>query len=111
MYLVSVILLLLVFPAGSVAFEALAQGGNADLLHLAGKWFVFWGIGVRLFIAGVRQVAQPRFTAEEIFALKEPATYVVVREVGFGNLAMGTLGLLTLPFASFLIPSAIVGAL
>ena len=56
MYLVSVILLLLVFPAGSVAVEDLAHGGNADLLHLVGKWFVFWGAGVRLFIAGLRQV-------------------------------------------------------
>jgi len=111
MYLVAVILLLLVFPAGSVVVEAFAHGGNADLIHLIGKWFVFWGAGVRLFIAGLRQVARPRLTAEDIFALKEPAADAIVREIGFGNLAMGTLGLLTLPFASFLVPSAIVGGL
>ncbi|MDE2284212.1 MAG: hypothetical protein KGK33_06320 [Hyphomicrobiales bacterium] len=67
---------------------------------------------MRLFIAGARQTARPRFTTEDIFALKDPAAYpVVVREVGFGNLAMGALGLLTLPFASFLVPSAIVAGL
>ncbi|HUZ31183.1 MAG TPA: hypothetical protein VMV19_03605 [Xanthobacteraceae bacterium] len=111
MYLIAVILLLLILPAGSVAIEDLAQGGHADLLHLVGKWFVFWAAGVRLFIAGWRQIGWPRLTAEDIFALKDPAAYPVVREVGFGNLAMGWLGLLTLPFASFLIPSASVGGL
>jgi hypothetical protein len=111
MYLISVILLLLILPAGSVAIENLAQGGHADLLHLVGKWFVFWAAGVRLFIAGLRQIGWPHLTAEDIFALKDRAVYPVVREVGFGNLAMGSLGLLTLPFASFLIPSAIVGGL
>jgi hypothetical protein len=109
MYLVAVVLLLLVLPAASVAIEAFARGGDA--LLLIDKWFTFWAVGVRLFIAGLRQVGQPQFTAEEIFAIKEPAAHAIVREVGFGNLAMGALGLLTLAFAAFLVPAAIVGGL
>jgi hypothetical protein len=109
MYLIAVILLLLVLPAASVAIEALAHGG--DVLLLIGKWFTFWAVGVRLFIAGLRQVARPQFTAEEIFAIKEPAALGIVREIGFGNLAMGALGLLTLAFAGFLVSAAIVGGL
>jgi hypothetical protein len=111
MYLATVILLLLALPGASVAIEAFVRGGSADVMQLVGKWFVFWGFGVRLFIAGVRQVVQPQFTAEDIFAIKDTAAHAIVREVGFGNLAMGTLGLLTLAVGGFLVPAAIVGGL
>jgi hypothetical protein len=111
MYFVIVVLLLFVLPLGSVAVEALWLGDAADTIQLAGKWFVFWGVGVRLFIAGVRQVLQPQFTAESIFAIKDGGAFAIVREVGFGNLAMGTLGLLTLPKPGFLVPAALVGGL
>ncbi len=110
MYVASIILLLFVLPAGSVVIEAFWRGG-ADLMPLVGKWFVFWGVGVRLFLAGIRQVAQPQFTAVDIFAIKDRAALAIVREIGFGNLAMGTLGLLTLARPAWLIPAAIVGGL
>ncbi len=67
MYFIFVALFLFVLPAISVLAEALLSYGSIDLMLLIGKWFVFWGVGVRLFIAGVRQVAQPQFTAESIF--------------------------------------------
>src|ERR1700689_693639 len=111
MYFIFVTLFLFVLPVISVFVEALLRSGSADLVLLAGKWFVFWGVGVRLFIAGVRQVAQPQFTAESIFAIKDRAALPIVREVGFGNLSMGTLGLASLVMPGFLIAAAIVGAL
>ena len=111
MYLASVVLLVFVLPAGCVAGEALWPGSSADVMQLVGKWFVFWAVGVRLFIAGLRQVAQPQFTAESIFEVKDSAAFPIVREVGFGNLAMGALGLLTLAKSGFLVPAAIVGGL
>ncbi len=111
MYLISVLLLLLVFPAASVLIEALHAGGGADLMGLIGKWFVFWGSGVRLFLAGVRQVSKPEFTAGEIFGIKDTAASGIVREVGFGNLAMGTLGLASLAMPDWLVPAAIVSGL
>jgi len=111
MYFIFVALFLFVLPAISVLVEALLRGGGADLMPLVGKWFVFWGVGVRLFIAGVRQVAQPRFTAESIFQVKDRGALAIVREVGFANLAMGALGLLTLAKPSFLGAAVIVGGL
>ena len=39
---------LFVLPAISVLVEALLRAGSADLPLLVGKWFVFWGVGVRL---------------------------------------------------------------
>src|ERR1700728_2146089 len=111
MYFIFVALFLFVLPAISALVDALLRGGGADLMLLVGKWFVFWGVGVRLFIAGVRQVAQPRFTAESIFQVKDRGALAIVREVGFANLAMGALGLLTLARPSFLMAAAIVGGL
>lgn len=110
MYLVTVVLLLFVLPAGCVIVEAL-RVGSADLLLLIGKWFVFWAGGVRLFIAGLRQVVQPQFTSEGIFEIKDRAAFAIVREVGFANLSIGTLGLASLAKSEFLVPAAVVGGL
>lgn len=80
-------------------------------MALVGKWFTFWAVGVRLFLAGVTQTFRPQFTAESIFAIKDQAALAIVREVGFGNLAMGTLGLLSLAYPDWVMPAAIVGGL
>ncbi len=111
MYVVAVVLLLLVFPAASVAIEAAWRGSATDLMPLVGKWFVFWGVGVRLFLAGIRQVLQPQFTAEDIFAIKDHGALAIVRELGFANLSMGALGLLSLLLSGWTVAAAVVGGL
>jgi hypothetical protein len=110
-YTVTVILLLLVLPAGSVLVEYLLAANPTDLMWLIGKWFTFWACGVRLFMAGVMQVSKPEFTAGSIFNLNDPAAYGLVREVGFGNLSMGTIALLSLAMPSWVVPAAVVGGL
>ena len=111
MYFISVFLLLFVFPALSVMIEAVRAGQSADILWLVGKWFVFWGCGVRLLLAGVMQTAKPEFTAKSIFDIDAPAAHAIVREVGFGNLAMGTLAVASLAEPAWVVPAAIVGGL
>ena len=111
MYLASIVLLLFVLPAGCVIGQMLWFAGAADVMLLVGKWFVFWAVGVRLFIAGVRQVAQPQFTAESIFEIKDRAAFAIVRELGFANLSTGTLGLANLAVPAWVVPAAIVGGL
>jgi hypothetical protein len=111
MYLIVIILLVLVFPVASVIIETRLAGGTTDVMWLIGKWFVLWSVGVRLFIAGLRQTAQPQFTAEAIFAIKDRGALPIVREIGFANLAMGTLGLLSFAKSGFVVPAAIVGGL
>ena len=96
MYLAAVILLMLVLPAASVAIEALRTPGAADLMALIGKWFTFWAVGARLFIAGVMQSLRPQFTAQAIFDIKDQGALAMVREIGFSNLTMGALGLASL---------------
>ncbi len=111
MYFVSVALLLFVLPAASVAIEAALYPRAFGLIFLIGKWLVFWAVGVRLFIAGTRQVIQPQFTAEKIFHVHDPSSLPIVREVGFGNLSMGALGICSLLRPAWLLPAAIVGGL
>lgn len=89
MYFLMISLPMLVLPLASIFNES---GLQADLA-VAGKWFVFWMVGARLFAAGLRQVLQPRYTAETILGIKGDANLVVVRELGFANLALGLGGI------------------
>lgn len=109
MYLAAVLVLMLIAPFASVLIEALVAGG--PLAGLVLKWFVFWGVGARLGLAGLKQVTQPAFTAETIFEIADPKAQVIVQELGFANLAFGLLGLLSLAFPAFLLPAAVAGGL
>jgi uncharacterized protein DUF6790 len=111
MYFAAIVLLMLVLPMVSIAAEALLHQEVGDLGSLVGKWFTFWAVGVRLFTAGMTQVLRPGFTPESIFNIKDQAALGVVREIGFGNLAMGALGLLSLAKPEWVMPAAIVGGL
>jgi hypothetical protein len=64
--------------------------------ELIGKWFLFYAVGVRLFLAGIRQITNPAFTAKEIFHLQNPGSFPIVRELGFANLCFGLIGLISL---------------
>jgi hypothetical protein len=111
MYFLTVLLLMLILPAGSIYSEHWHFHSTAPLMLLVGKWFVFWSTGVRLAIAGIRQNLQPRFTSEHIFGIKGDDPLPFVRELGVANLATGTVGLLSLWQPSFVLPMAISAAI
>ena len=110
MYLVSVLGLTVVLPVVSILLD-MALSGSAITLSLVGKWFVFWAVGIRLFLAGIRQVLQPSFTAVTIFKIKDPEAEKLVTEIGFGNLSMGLIGILSLAVPNWLVPSGVAGGL
>lgn len=109
MYIYIVVALLFVLPAVCTLFEIML--GASDIIAIAGKWLVFWAVGIRLFAAGLKQASDPSFTAQSIFGLSDERSYPIVREVGFGNLSMGTLGILSLVMPSWTVPAALVGGL
>jgi hypothetical protein len=111
MYVVMVLLLLFVAPAGSIYADQHVWHSALPLMALVGKWFTFWAVGVRLFVAGLRQTIQPRFTARDIFNLQGDDALPIVRELGLANMSMGTLGLASLTLPAFTLPAAIVGGL
>lgn len=111
MYLISVVLLTLVLPAGSVLVAQSSLHNAVPVMVLVGTWFAFWAGGVRLFIAGLRQMIQPRFTSETIFGIGSDDPLPFVQELGMANVAMGTLGIAAGFVPVFVLPAAIVGGL
>ena len=108
MYFAIIFLSMLFLPTASVLLEH-ALDPSAPIFFLVGRWFVFWGVGVRLSLAGLRQIFQPAFTAKEIFHMSDEAL-PLVRELGVANIAIGVVGLLSVSFASFTLPISISAA-
>ena len=104
-YFIVVSALTFVLPLISAA---IAQDLSAPGL---GKWFIFYAVGCRLFLAGIRQVTKPAFTAKEIFHINDPQSYPVVRELGFANLCFGIIGIVSLFVPFWRIVSAIASGL
>jgi hypothetical protein len=106
LYIAIVALTMLVLPVLSIGADA-ATHPAAPLMLLVGKWFVFWGVGVRLAMAGLRQFLQPAFTARQIFNMQSDEALILVRELGVANFGTGVVGLLSLVAPSFVMPVAI----
>lgn len=110
MYFIVIALFMLILPAASIAAEYYCLHTSADLLALTGKWFAFWGVGMRLGLAGLRQAFNPAFTTRDVFEIDDERVYPIVRELGFANLALALLGLLAL-LPGWATPAALAGGL
>jgi hypothetical protein len=114
MYVPMVIALMLVLPLISiVAHVILTDHGTlvlASNLALVAKWYVFWAVGVRLSLAGLRQIVQPRYTAETILGMKSADSLFFVRELGFANVSIGSIGVASLFAPAWVTAAAMVGA-
>jgi hypothetical protein len=105
-YIAIVALTMFLAPTASAVLEHL-WNPSQPIVFLVGRWFVFWGVGVRLGLAGLRQFFQPGFTAKEIFHMQSDEALPLVRELGVANLATGVVGLLSLAMSTFTLPIAI----
>ena len=110
MYVVIVLLLMLVLPALSVVHERYFLGSHAAFPLLVGKSFVFWGVGIRFVSAGVHQTVNPKYTAQTILGLKASEPWLVVRELGCANIAIGAVALGSALAHNWLTPAALAGA-
>ena len=106
MYIVVVVLTMFVLPAASIYCDQALHPAASTIL-LTGRWFVFWGVGVRLGLAGLRQFFQPSFTARDIFGMTSDEALPIVRELGMANVATAVVGLLSLAIPSFTLPAAV----
>jgi len=115
MYLFIVIALMLALPLISIVAQILLTDHGAlqgaQYLVVVAKWYVFWAVGVRLSLAGLRQIIQPRYTAETILGLKGAESLFFVRELGFANVTMGSVAVASLFAPSWVRPAAVLGAI
>jgi hypothetical protein len=105
MYIVLVLLQTVILPLVSSLIHWFVVGGNP--LLIVGMWWAFWGVGTRLFVAGVSQVGNPRMTAKNILGIDAEGAEQLVQELGYANLAMGAVALV----AAFIPGWGLLGAL
>jgi uncharacterized protein DUF6790 len=95
-YIIAVSVLTLMLPWVCSFGEILINKNTLLSFELVGKWFIFSAVGLRLFIAGIKQTTDPAFTAKEIFHIDNPGSFPIVRELGFANLCFGIIGIVSL---------------
>lgn len=109
-YLISVSLLTFVIPL--IGFLAENFINSIPLtFDLFAKWFIFSAVGLRLFVAGIKQSTDPAFTAKEIFHLESSDSFPIVRELGFANICFGVVGIVSLFRPEFRMASAVASGL
>ncbi len=106
-YFIVVIAQTIVLPLVSGTWELFAVGGDPVLVY--GKWWVFWGVGTRLLLAGIVQVSGGGPTAEILgSATASTAEKQLTRELGTANIGMGLAGLLAL-VPGWALPAGLAG--
>ena len=108
-YVAVVLLQSLVLPIASGIVELAAQGG--DPVIVLGRWFLFWGVGTRLLLAGIVQVTRPSFTARDILGTDAGGALHIVQELGFANIAMGTVAVIGAYVPAWYVPAALPGGI
>jgi hypothetical protein len=108
-YLLMNLSFLLILPVFSILTEHLVEQEGYGW-QLLGKWFIFWAIGIRLFTAGISQASNPTFTAQ-IFRMKSRESFVIIRELGFANISLGVMGILSVINHDWRLLAAIAGGL
>ncbi len=105
-YIIVVSVLTFILPLLCTIGQMLIRKDTPLSFILIGKWFIFSAVGLRLFIAGIKQTTDPAFTAKEIFHLDNPESFPIVRELGFANLCFGLVGIVSLFFPQWRVVSA-----
>ncbi len=109
-YIIVVSAITFLLPAIGTVAQVLVNKDTFSF-EIFSKWFIFSAAGIRLFIAGIKQITNPAFTAKEIFHIDSRETLPIVRELGFANLCLGVIGLISLFQPSWRIVSAFGGGL
>ena len=109
-YIISVTALTFIVPTIGFVTEYFATD-TALSFELFSKWFIFSAVGLRLFLAGIKQVKNPEFTAKQIFHIDSPESFPILRELGFANICFGLVGIVSLFRPEWRIVSAFASGL
>jgi hypothetical protein len=105
-YIIVVSILTFVLPVICTVGQILISKDTTFSFELFGKWFIFSAVGLRLFMAGIKQTTNPAFTAKEIFHIDSPDSFPILRELGFANICFGLIGLVSLFMPQWRVVSA-----
>lgn len=112
MYALMLLAFFVVLPLASILIELAVRRRRPEkrTLRIIARWFTFWIVGVRLFLAGAMQALNPSFTAEDIFGTTSPDVLPFVAELGYANLAFGVIGIVSVFRSTWVTPAATAGA-
>ena len=106
-YFILVIAQTIVLPVISAIIELGTVGGDRVLVF--GKWWIFWGVGTRLLLAGLAQVSGKGPTSAILGSTQASVQEKqLVRELGSANIGMGLAGLLAL-VPGWALPAGLAG--
>ncbi|OBR96524.1 hypothetical protein CLRAG_03940 [Clostridium ragsdalei P11] len=105
-----VILFFYVLPLISIIIDVFIFK-NTMIVQVVLKWCIFFGVGLRLFTAGLKQSLNPAFTAKGIFNITDEKVFPIVRELGFANICFGLIGITSLLVSNFRYTAASLGIL
>jgi hypothetical protein len=110
LFIIWCIALIAVFPMTAALLEA---HSDQVPLNWAGywKWFIFWGVGIRLFFKGIRLASMPQMTSLSLSSFKNRESYLLLLELGFANMALGAMGILSVINDQWRLIAAIAGAI
>jgi hypothetical protein len=111
LYFINVLTTMLIIPALFIVADVSRHKAPLDV-GLAGKYFIGWAIGARLLIAGFRQALRPELTAEQIFNIRDSIECLpFIRELGFANICMGAMAMISLFHEEWRLAAAVTGGL
>jgi hypothetical protein len=93
-FMVWCVLLIVICPVLSALIESRFDH-TASMGYTLFKWFVFWAVGIRLFYKGIRLASSPHFTSMNLSRWRNRDSYVLLLELGFANMSLGTMGILS----------------
>jgi len=109
-YLLLNIGLVLIMPMVSTYTEHYVDEVTVSWTSLV-KWFIFWTIGIRMFATGIKQASSPEATEPKVLSIKNSDTYNMIRKLGFANITIGVMGILSVLHDQWRLLAAITGGL
>ena len=110
-YIFGVSAITFLLPVISAYIEVFSNNSQSFSFELIGKWFIFYAVGLRLLLAGIKQTTNPAFTAKQIFHIEGSESFPILRELGFANLCFGLVGLISLFMPQWRVVSAFASGL
>ncbi len=111
LHAVYVVSVMLIAPALCViiAYAKRSKTAKPQLIPLLCRWFVFWSIGIRSATGGLMQMLNPAYTERLLNVGTE--NMLIIQELGFANLAIGVIAMVSLFVPAFRKPAAAAGGI
>ena len=99
-----------VFPIVTSIVDIYIHNEKYSNLNIWYKWFLFWSIGIRLLLIGIKKVLFPLFYIKKVYKsyCNQPN---IIKDFGFSYISIGILGIISLFYDNWKFPTYITGSI